>query len=353
MFDAQTAAAREAVNLDQQPHSPEDVELLYRIYLEKRIESQIDFYQSRVRENQINADFTFTLGAVVMGLSSLVATISAAGQYPTLSLLSAILPAFAALLASFRQLYGWERQTSIYRDALLGLERVKLMTPDEARRALVDIGEVYPRLVNSSETVFTAEVNQWGQYVQTGQKPDEESHDGRVFNTMIGETRLTDAQIESIRKILAAGLPRKPYTENIIVTHDDPAGHLESGTITPIDPEAEDDAQETTIIPEEFAADAGSVPPPTDFIAISDIEAPPQESEESLAPGAEYTEVLSGDAADQMDFYASTRYDSVPPPETESALKPGSIHTDTPPAEAPPDDPDAIIEFPEEPRSLA
>src|SRR5690349_9986287 len=150
-------------DLDQQAHSQEDVDLLFKIYQTKRINAQSDFYQSRIKENNRNADFTFSVGALVMTISSLVATISASVKdpfwTPFLTVMSAMLPAFAAVLASFRQLYGWERQASIYRDALLGLERVRLIAPDDDRITLSDLTKVYPELVSSSEKVFTGEVS--------------------------------------------------------------------------------------------------------------------------------------------------------------------------------------------------
>jgi len=75
MADAESIAAKaataanEAVDLDQQHHERRDIEILYKIYVEKRLESQAAFYESRIRENQSNADFTFTVGAGVMTIS--------------------------------------------------------------------------------------------------------------------------------------------------------------------------------------------------------------------------------------------------------------------------------------------
>jgi len=75
MADAESIAAKaataanEAVDLDQQQHERRDIEILYKIYVEKRLESQAAFYESRIRENQSNADFTFTVGAGVMTIS--------------------------------------------------------------------------------------------------------------------------------------------------------------------------------------------------------------------------------------------------------------------------------------------
>jgi hypothetical protein len=207
--------AREAIELDQRAHDARDTEFLYRVYMDKRVQSQIKFYESRVRENQLNADFTFSLGTFVMTLSSLVATISASVNTPLLSLLAAIFPAFAALLASFRQLYGWERQINIYRDALMGLERVKLLTPDDDRIAAADLSQIYPRLISSGETVFTGEVNQWGQFVQRTEQEAVETVDNRAYSALVDDLQgrsekvsgLTDEQINTIKSILAVGRP--------------------------------------------------------------------------------------------------------------------------------------------------
>jgi hypothetical protein len=65
------------LNLDEMPHQPGDIDLLLRIYDEKRLKSQSAFYESRILENQRNSDFTFNLATGIMTLSSLLATISA------------------------------------------------------------------------------------------------------------------------------------------------------------------------------------------------------------------------------------------------------------------------------------
>ena len=196
-----------ALDLDKQTHTPGDIDMLYRVYAHKRIEAQVDFYQSRIKENERNADFTFGMGALVMTISSLVATVGASVRdpfwTPALTVMSAILPAFAALLAAFRQLYGWERQSSIYRDALLGLEKVRLLAPDDDRVAASSLQEIYPDLVKRSETVFTGEVSQWGQFVVD--KDGEKSQGDTAMNQLFGNLNLTDAQRETIQSILVAG----------------------------------------------------------------------------------------------------------------------------------------------------
>ncbi len=291
MFE-ENRTPEEAVRIDQLPHNRRDTELLYKIYMEKRLQSQIRFYESRIRENQLNADFTFTLGAAVMTLSSLVATISASGNSPLLSFLAVILPAAAALLASFRQLYGWERQINLYRDALMGLERVKLLAPDNDRMPFSDLMEIYPRLVESGEKVFTAEVNQWGQFVQSNQQEGEASTDARALNALTANLQLTEEQLATIRSILAAGNPRvtiSPTTEtNTVVLPRSSALTPEKSDLLDYD----DVAAVQPVVP----APPLDVAPPVETAAtpveevvqVIALGAPPPESEDVLAPGASF-----------------------------------------------------------------
>lgn len=158
-------------------HTKEDLEFLFKKYLQKRLASQTNFYESRVRENELNSNFTFTTATLVMTLSSLFATIGATdpgGSTRWLVVASAVLPAFAALLAGFRQLYGWDRQVAIYRSAKLGLERASLIVPDNDLIAESDIAQAYPRLIASTESVLTNEVNQWGQFLLDKEKQNEQ-----------------------------------------------------------------------------------------------------------------------------------------------------------------------------------
>lgn len=196
-------------NLDEAPHEQGDVDLLLRLYIEKRLKSQADFYESRIRENQKNSDFTFNVATLIMTVSSLCATISASidndnGLVNLLTVASAVLPAFAALLAAFRQLYGWDRQVLIYRDTLLGLERSNLLVPDDDRLSRADIMDIFPKLVMASEDVFAGEAAQWGQFVLA--KPEEEIRkDNLGFDQMLADINLTEEQMAAIRAIVGAG----------------------------------------------------------------------------------------------------------------------------------------------------
>lgn len=282
----------EAVRIDQLPHNRRDTELLYKIYMDKRLQSQIRFYESRIRENQLNADFTFTLGAAVMTISSLVATISASGNSPALSFLAVILPAAAALLASFRQLYGWERQINLYRDALMGLERVKLLAPDNDRMPFTDLMEIYPRLVESGEKVFTAEVSQWGQFVQSTQQEGEATTDARTLNALAANLKLSDEQLATIRTILAAGTPRgtfSPTTDtNTVVLPRSSTSAPDKSDLLDFDDVAA--AQPGAVAPLDVAPPTETMPPmPDEPVLAVALDAPPlPESEDVLTPGASF-----------------------------------------------------------------
>lgn len=192
-------------DLDASPHSPQETRLLFELYLKKRIEGQLAFYESRGRENALNSDFTFTFGTFIMTLSSLLATIGASAAIPLLALISAILPAFSALLAAFRQLYGWDRQISIYRDARLGLEKILLMTPDDDRLPLADVTPIFSKLIMSSEAVFNAEVSQWGQIVLASQKGEAEAQAKDPLARLIASANLNPDQMSAIQSIVTAG----------------------------------------------------------------------------------------------------------------------------------------------------
>ena len=153
-------------NLNRKSHDVQDVDLLLRIYMNKRFLSQVNFYISRVRENFQNSDFTFAVTALTMTISSLVAVISATVREPFwtpfLTVLSAILPAFAALMFSFRHLYGWDRQINYYKDALAATETIRLIVDDEEIQKQGAISRIFPIFVINSEAIFDAEASQWG-----------------------------------------------------------------------------------------------------------------------------------------------------------------------------------------------
>src|SRR5574341_471134 len=121
---AQVSSPRIAIS--GMPLDRQTSELMLRIYLRLRIENQLKFYRSRVREFDANSGFMVSVGALIMAISSAVSALGAAETNAGYALITTLLPAFAALVASFRQLYQWEKQSSLYRDAALGLQQAQL-----------------------------------------------------------------------------------------------------------------------------------------------------------------------------------------------------------------------------------
>ncbi|NWG15454.1 MAG: SLATT domain-containing protein [Chloroflexi bacterium] len=282
-------------HLDAQPHSQEDLELLFSIYMEKRLQGQLQFYESRIRENDLNSDFTFTLGTFIMTLSSLLATISASAAIPILALISAVLPALSSLLAAFRQLYGWDRQSAIYRDAVLGLEKIRLLAPDDDRLPFSDITPIFPKVVMTSEAVFTAEVNQWGQIFTASAEQEEAQNVPRdPLARMIAAANLSDDQAAAIQSIVASGKKSGMDVQATVNTYSEVAVEMQPPADAPAAGIELTAAAETTTVLHE-AAEAPPAAPTADYDMI-----PPQESlpdgdmpasPEYGAPPAELTQV--------------------------------------------------------------
>jgi hypothetical protein len=268
--------------------------LLFQLYLDKRIEVQLDFYQNRGRENQLNSDFTFTIGTLIMTLSALLATIGATAAIPIFALISAILPAFSALLAAFRQLYGWDRQSALYRDAALGLEKIRLLVPDDDRLAYSDISPLFPKLVISSETVFTAEVSQWGQVVMASEEDEKEAQVSDPLARLMASANLSSDQIAAIENIVSSsgssGVGLRAVTTDIQAAAQEygrrSATEVKVQTTTP-----EGQTQSTVIrsANEAYTATAPTNVPPADSVEIA-ANSPAPEAPVDETPPADPTE---------------------------------------------------------------
>jgi hypothetical protein len=264
-------------DLDKMPHTSQDIEVLYRIYLAKRVQAQIDFYKSRIRENEQNSDFTFRAGALILTVSALIATISASVTDPVfgpmLTLLAAVLPAFAAMISSFRQLYGWDKQATIYRESMLGLERVSLLAPDNDRVAFTDLNPIYPELVLKSEDIFNSEVSQWGQFILNKDKPEAEGGQPQddLSKAMTG-FNLSDEQLEAMKQILSAGksadvLVSRNVTASLSAQVSDSTPNIAGDSTVTITPETAAPAPSVAPAPMPFdssaSAQAASEPAPS------------------------------------------------------------------------------------------
>lgn len=185
------------------PLDPKTAQVLMRIYMTKRINYQSEWYKNRNLENDYNASFTLRWAALIMAVSTVAASSSFFATDPEtsawLSTLTALLPPLAALIAAFRELYQWERQSNVYQDTILGLEEAKLILPDEyitdstspsaekqdastEAEATPETYQIYARLVKEAEAVFEKEANQWGQITL------EKTDDTDIFNKNYQQT---------------------------------------------------------------------------------------------------------------------------------------------------------------------
>lgn len=184
----------------KRPHDADSSNILMNVYLQKRLQGQKKFYLSRVREFQANSNFMVRMGAILLFSSTLFGALGTYFSSPFLAFVSALLPAFASLVASMRQLYQWDKQASLYRDAVIGLDEAYLSMPDmdiyDPRSADV----VLPNLVKSTEDVFISEINQWGQ-IALGLK-DKEGQD--ALNARLNELKEED-KIQRRSQNLALG----------------------------------------------------------------------------------------------------------------------------------------------------
>jgi SMODS and SLOG-associating 2TM effector domain 1 len=147
----------------QREHDVDSSEILLKMYVQKRIEGQLRFYDARMKEFEDNSSFLVWVGAVIMAISTVVSGLGVAGNSPFFAFMTALLPAIAALTASLRQLYQWDKQASLYRDAALGLQEARLILPDMDLFNRDESKTLFTELVKTTEDVFTNEINQWGQ----------------------------------------------------------------------------------------------------------------------------------------------------------------------------------------------
>jgi hypothetical protein len=138
---------------------------LLNLYTKKRLDYQYDYYHKRYLQFDKNSDLLFRANALLIAITTLLAALgtnvnSIGGE---VRLLTALLPAFAGLLTSIAQLYKWDEQSRIYRDAVLGLEKTRLILPATDTIEAAKAPTLFRDLVKSAEQVFLDDVNQWGQ----------------------------------------------------------------------------------------------------------------------------------------------------------------------------------------------
>jgi hypothetical protein len=188
-------------------HTPQEIEFLKKIYAEKRIEAQENYYEKSREEYDANAKFAIRSAALLMALSPVLATVGVSIEDTTIAAVAAffaiILPSVAAALISFQQIYGWDRQRSLYRATLLQLRKAR--QPLDRKYDMRDPALVLAKTILACEKVLTAESDQWGQDILSHDEPKMETITVDTFQDLVASTNLPEEQKESIQKILDAG----------------------------------------------------------------------------------------------------------------------------------------------------
>jgi hypothetical protein len=115
------------------PHDPADYPLLLRMYAELQMQPYLRWYEFRVRENDINTDFTFVTGLLLLTIGAVLALTDGLVLPSTMMAVSVIATVLAFVPMFFRQLYGWDRQSNLYRTALATYKPLRVVL-DEALR---------------------------------------------------------------------------------------------------------------------------------------------------------------------------------------------------------------------------
>ena len=147
----------------QEMFTDEEARVRTLIYLEQRLDNQIRFYRRRIAEFQYNSNAILVASAIIMGFSTMMSIFALSSSEPWAMFITAILPALATALASFRAVYQWERQKSLYEDTILELRRARLVLPDTDHIRPEDYANAFPLLLHRAEDVFQGEAGQWGQ----------------------------------------------------------------------------------------------------------------------------------------------------------------------------------------------
>lgn len=295
----------DSIRSDRAQLNPEMADALTRLYWERRVHYQQGYYQKKVRDYEDNVDNSFRLGAILMTVASLLAALGVFVQsIPSfsalLALTTAMIPAAASYITSFRQLYNWDRQLTIYRDTQLNLERSKMVLPDLDALTPEESYKVFPLLVERVEGVLEKEAAQWGQVAAT--KEDDGAATEEFIETYAAA--LTDSsgeidmrQIDALSDILESPgdtpedgeyrlSPDELVTDSPLLP-DDLYGYSEEEIAERRERAkiAAQAASQQTAFVDNSQADAPSLPP-----TVAEENYSPSESEASAEPSYDYTE---------------------------------------------------------------
>ena len=189
-------------------HNKLETNLLLVSYVNHRLKAQMQFYTDRIDEYANNADWAFSMATFIMVVTAFLSATNVLFNSSIVIVVSALLPSVAGMLAAFRQLYSWDRQVTVYQDAIRGLRNTRLLIPDDEELPLkeAELPLIYRNLVNSGEEVFKGEMSQWGQFILDKDKATaQEEAQNDPFDRLITSLNLSEEQVGQIRNIINAG----------------------------------------------------------------------------------------------------------------------------------------------------
>jgi ABC-type transport system involved in cytochrome bd biosynthesis fused ATPase/permease subunit len=149
-------------------------EQFLNLYQHARLRDQLKFYDSRRKEFQHARAQLLNIGtalAILAGIAGLLAAFDDRRR-PVWATLAVIFPVLATAVTAYSNLYAFDQQARLYRDAASRVDEALATAPDPSDLASGET--VIPTFVDTVESIFMAEQGQWKQLVSKlpGGKPD-------------------------------------------------------------------------------------------------------------------------------------------------------------------------------------
>jgi SMODS and SLOG-associating 2TM effector domain 1 len=147
------------------------------LYRAARVKDQLDYYDRTSAEYDRAAAQSIALAAVLLSLTSLagaLAGLDISGKMAW-AIAAAVIPAVSAALTAYHALFGFERISKVYADAIRSLHRIEepdLTGIDDEAAAAAEVA-AYANVV---ETVLRKEQAQWGQLTAEIEIPGQGEH---------------------------------------------------------------------------------------------------------------------------------------------------------------------------------
>lgn len=136
------------------------------LYQECRFKDQQNWYKNRQAEFETAHSQAITLTTWLMFFASVTSTLAAAsglvGWKQGWAVLAVVFPVLSTAISAYNELYAFERQANLYKDAANALLAARADMPDPKVR-LTDDRAPLITYVNQVEDVFRREQGQWGQ----------------------------------------------------------------------------------------------------------------------------------------------------------------------------------------------